>query len=264
MFRMNVVRSLGVLAIVVGTLVATTSTASAGLFNRASRYSYQRVTYTNNSAASNNSGHGHHYGHDGYHGDHSNCYHPHCVHPVHWDYNALRYVRVIYFSSTFSAWFESDAMVHPYAAVLGNSAIVLVPRVGYVRGWVVAVHSMPPMNSPYKASAETAPKTGTTNNQQQMMNSGSQPGQYAQQANSQANQVVSTPARISVKGHERVWTNKAGTRTAKAELLQIRENSILVRDSSGQIVEQPFENLSDSDVAFVKSGAAAPSRLAAK
>jgi hypothetical protein len=170
---------------------------------------------------------------------------------------------VIYFCGQFSAWFEADALVHPYGAVLGNSAIVLVPGVGCVRGWIVAVHAMPPMNSPYKASSESAPKNASTNGQQ-MMNGTPQSleSSYAQRIDAPATQPVSTPARASVKGHERVWTNKAGTRTAKAELLQIRENAILVRDSSGNIFEQSFENLSDADVAFVRSGAAAPSRLA--
>jgi hypothetical protein len=151
---------------------------------------------------------------------------------------------VIYFSTQYSAWFEVDAVVPPHSAVIGVSAVVKVPRVGLVRGWVVSVYTQPRMNSPYKTEVENA-------NTDQSGGGGNTTGSSATSARAESEPAAQ---RSSLNGLVRLWTNKAGTQKVFAELLQIRNDTVLVRDAGGKIYEQSFASLSDADVAFLKAG----------
>src|SRR5262249_26028891 len=55
----------------------------------------------------------------------------------------------------------------------------------------------------------------------------------------------------SDKDNLRLWTDKSGTRQIRGELIEIRENTILVRNEFGKVCEQSIALLSDEDAAYV-------------
>lgn len=178
------------------------------------------------------------------------------------DLATVRQVRVIYFSAKYNAWFETDAVVPPAGASIGLSTVVSVPHVGLVRGWVVAVFSQPRMNSPYSEELREAKRIGNAVGAGLGTQGSLWPPTMAPlpAAAAQATPSVA-PTQVAIVTHPvspagicvRLWTNKAGTAQAVAELLEVRDGAIVVRNSAGKVYEQPFDSLSDTDVAFVQT-----------
>lgn len=167
--------------------------------------------------------------------------HPPAVHGG----EAMRQVRVTYFNTKFSAWFESDAMVSPKDATIGLSVDVNVPSVGHVRGWVVTVYKQPRMQSPYKMETEEAVKTPA--------------GSVSAKAETAVQSLVSVPAQADrLDGCTRLWTNKDGKKHVVAKLVKVNQDSVTVRLTDGKVVDQPLANLSDADISFVQASEAGP------
>ena len=197
--------------------------------------SYQQPYYGGHSYGGNNGyyggqqGYGSYGGHGGYHHHNHDCCEPFWPQPAF----AVRQVRVIYFSNSLNAWFESDAVVPPWGAVVGLSVNAQVPKVGSVRGWVVAVYGQPKMNSPYQTNVEEAGRIGE--------------------------QVGSAGPRLSkekkgtesVVGTVRLWSSKDGKKQVLGELLAVQDDFIIVRTMAGKIAKQSISTLSKSDVDFL-------------
>jgi SLA1 homology domain 1, SHD1 len=154
--------------------------------------------------------------------------------------DAMRQVRVTYFSTKYNAWFETDAVVAPKDATIGLSVDVNVPNVGHVRGWVVTVYTQPRMQSPYKMETQEAVKSPGTG--------------VSSKAATTVQALVSASAEINrLAGCTRLWTNKDGQKHVVAELVKVNRDSVTVRLKDGKVAVQPFANLSEADIEFVQS-----------
>ena len=70
---------------------------------------------------------------------------------------AVRQCRVAYFNPHYSTWVEVDVMVPYYEAAVGLSTCALIPNVGYQRGWITKVFTIPNVNAPRFDAPETVP-----------------------------------------------------------------------------------------------------------
>jgi hypothetical protein len=61
---------------------------------------------------------------------------------------AVRQCRVAYFDPHYSVWVEADVMVPYYEAAVGLSTCALIPNVGYKRGWITQVFTIPNVGAP--------------------------------------------------------------------------------------------------------------------
>lgn len=232
-------RKLGSFALGVASLIALDLDASAGIFGRGASYTCATYCWPTSPARY--------------------CYpfvhcapeyvkpHYHVVQPHTLELRVVdqeqpsRQVRVTYFNSKYSAWFETDAMVCHKNAGIGLSVNVDVAGVGHVRGWVVAVYTQPRLQSPYGVQSQEAVKA---------------PAHVSLKASEAPRALVSstTPSH-KLSGCTRLWTNKQGDRHAVAELVSVNDDSITVKTPEGKVVEQSFGNLSDADVKFVRTAA---------
>lgn len=148
-----------------------------------------------------------------------------------------RQVRVTYFNTKYSAWFETDAIVSPKNAAIGLSVDVNVPGVGHVRGWIVTVYTQPRLQSPYGTQTQEAVKA---------------PSSLSLKAETTVQALVSKPIESSrLSGCTRLWTNKAGDKHVVGELIKADSTTITIRTADGRVVDQPIANLSDADVKFI-------------
>jgi hypothetical protein len=151
----------------------------------------------------------------------------------------VRQVRAIYFSAQYSAWFEVDGLVSPEDAEIGVLVTLDIPNVGQVRGWVVSVYSQPRMVPPYETRTQESAR------QPAMIDSASSLHSNVYDVH------VPTNSRVSEK--LRLWTNRAGTRQALGEFVELRGDTVVIRGASGEICEDLMTNFSDADMAFIRS-----------